>query len=123
MNGSPATGIMDLGSFSARAPIRVARPPASSANRSTIDKHLGAREVEAEAHLAQPGADQRVAQPPAILGVEEQEAAAAGADQLAAEGAVTAAELVPGVDLGAAHARRAQALALPVLVHERGERP
>ena len=62
-----------------------------------------------------------MAQPVAVLGVEHQEAAAAGADQLAADRAVLHAQLVPFVDLGVAHAARAALLVLPVLVHQLAE--
>ena len=56
-----------------------------------------------------------------ILGVEHQEAAAAGADQLAADRAVLPPELVPLVDLRVAHAAGAPLLVLPVLVHQLAE--
>ena len=55
------------------------------------------------------------------LGVEEQEAAAAGADQFSPKRAAPASQLVPLVHLGVAHTVRALLLAFPVLVHELAE--
>ena len=52
--------------------------------------------------------------------VDEQEAAAAGADELAADRAAAARERVERVDALVGHARRALALVLPVLVHQLG---
>ncbi len=72
---------------------------------------------------SRPAAGHRRPQAPMVLGVEHQEAAAAGADQLAAERAVLPAELVPLVDLRVAHAHRAPLLVLPVLVHQLAEAP
>ena len=52
------------------------------------EQHLRALEVEAEAHFLEAGLRHRRAQPAVVLGVEQQEAAAAGADELAADRAV-----------------------------------
>ena len=55
------------------------------------------------------------------LGVEHQEAAAAGADELAAERAVGHGVVVPVVDLRLLMPGAARLLALPVDVHQPGE--
>ncbi len=73
-------------------------------------------------NLHQARAAQCGSQASLLLGVEEQEAAAARADQLAADRAVVERELVPAVDLGVGHQARALLLELPVLVHEAAER-
>jgi hypothetical protein len=74
--------------------------------------------IDGEAHLGQPGAAHRLPEAAHVLGVEQQEASGAGADELAADGAVVHAELVPAVDVGVGHVRRALALGQPVLVHQ-----
>src|SRR4051794_15801522 len=94
--------------------IRVARPPAriatggrASADVSTADvstgngatggaasptmllrHHLRALEVEMVPHFGQAGLTHGAAKPHLILSIEHQEAAAARADELAADGAV-----------------------------------
>ena len=55
-----------------------------------------------------------------VARVDEQEAAAAGADQLAADRAAAAGQRVELVDVLARHPGRALALVLPVLVHQLG---
>ena len=60
----------------------------------------------------------RVVGPPRV---DEQEAAAAGADDLPADDAAPARERVEVVDPLRRHAGRAAQLVLPVLVHELGE--
>ena len=61
--------------------------------------HPIAGEVEAEAHFPQARARHDRAEPRLVLGVEQQETAAAGADQLAADGAVGPRQIVVVVDL------------------------
>src|SRR6266705_545974 len=126
MNGSPATGTSALGIVALIAPSRVARPPARIATGSMgsdmlLRDHLGALEIEVEAHLLQAGLAHGGAQAHPVLGVEHQEAAAAGPDQLAADRAVAHGEIVAGVDARVRHAARALALVLPMLVHEPAE--
>src|SRR5262245_36881012 len=70
-------------------------PLASSEQRSSLEDHLGALEVEAEAHLAQSGLRHRPPQTHLLLGVEHQEATAAGADQLPAQRPICLRQLVP----------------------------
>src|ERR1700737_1062659 len=80
--------------------------------------------VEVKAHLAQAFLGHRLAQSRRIIGVEEQEAAAAGANQFAPPGAMGTANLVPAVDgivLVPPGGLKALPLDLPVLVHQVGE--
>src|ERR1035441_2146523 len=81
----------------------------------------GAFEIEAHAHFAQSSFAQRVAQPRLILGVQHQESASAGANQLAAQRSAGARHLIELVDGGIGHGFRPVLLALPVLVHDGGE--
>src|SRR4029450_9069461 len=98
-----------------------ARPGRSRAGARSLDDDLRALEVEAEAHLGQPGGRQGRAQARLLLGVEEQEAAPARADELAADGAVLERHRVPGVAARVDHGRVALALQLPVRVHDARE--
>src|SRR3954454_11724343 len=80
---------------------------------------LRSLEIKTETHFLQSRLPHGMPQLRLVfLGVEHQEAAAAGADQLAAERAVGAREIVPFVDLRIAHAATARLLALPMLVHQ-----
>src|SRR5262249_41068945 len=88
---------------------------------SLLEDHLGALEVEAEAHLAQAGLRHGTPQTHLLLGVEHQEATAAGADQLAAQRPVRLCQLVPLVDPVVAHRTAALLLVFPVDVHQLGE--
>src|SRR3546814_2797123 len=63
----------------------------------------------------------RPAQPVGILGIEHQEAAAAGADQLPAERAVVAGDRIQRVDARVRHAAGTRLLDAPVLVHDPSE--
>src|SRR6202012_5265918 len=56
------------------------RQPEAPGVASASYDDLGALIVEAEAHLAHPRSDHGVAQPGLVLGMEQQEAAAASAD-------------------------------------------
>ena len=60
-------------------------------------------------------------EPSMVLRVEQEEAAAAGPDQLAPERSVLESQLVPLVDVRVAHAAGAPLLLLPLLVHQRAE--
>ena len=80
-----------------------------------------ALEVELEAQLLHAGRAHRLARVVGPRGVDEQEAATAGADQLPADHAGTPRERVEPVDVLVRHPRRALALVLPVLVHQLGE--
>src|SRR4051812_6170078 len=101
--------------------MRVPSPPAKITHCILLNENLGALEVEAEAHLAQPGLTHGVAQLRFLLGVKHQKASAAGADELPAQSAIVHGVGVPLVDLTVAHRTRALFLALPVHVHEAGE--
>src|SRR5580698_9447158 len=101
MNGSPATGISDFGIVSVTGRIRLARPPARMAtgiigSSISLGDYLGAFKVELEADFGQSGLAHGLAQPRFLFRVEHQEAAAAGADQLAADSAVVDGDIVPG---------------------------
>src|SRR5215471_7247786 len=85
---------------------RQGRRPATSLLRHD----LGAVGIKAEAHLSQSSFAHGVAQPRLVFGIEHQKAAAAGADQLAADSAVVAGEIVPGIDLRVRRAAGALAL-------------
>src|SRR4029450_1231228 len=94
MNGRPATSTRDLGVCAATAPRRVARPPARRATGTSprsgramrlFDDDPRALEVEREADLSQCRGRQGAAQARLVLGIEEEEAAAPGADALAAQ--------------------------------------
>src|SRR3546814_5000304 len=63
----------------------------------------------------------RPAQPVGILGIEHQEAAAAGADQLPAERSVVAGDRIQRVDARVRHAAGTRLLDAPVLVHDPSE--
>src|SRR5262245_37005716 len=131
MNGLPATSSSAFGTSRVAAPSRVASPPASSATgtsamlmaAASLGHDRRAREVEAEAHLAERHRGHRVAESWLVLGVEEQEAATARADQLAAERAAGHREIVPAVDLAIAHGAAPLLLVLPVDVHQLGKLP
>src|ERR1700733_3945939 len=97
---------------SRRGMVSAARRPTTPGSRPDDPRAL---ELEPEPHLAQPCARHRGAQLLAVARVEQQEAAAAGADELAAERAVRAAERVPRIDVRVGHPGRALALVLPVL--------
>ena len=79
-----------------------------------------ALELEVERQLGRSRRRHRLAGVLGVLRVDEQEAAAARADQLAAERAGAPRERVEVVDALVGHARRALALVLPVLVHQLG---
>src|SRR5262245_19112072 len=96
-------------------------PLASSEQRSSLEDDLGTLEVEAEAHLAQARLRHRPPQTHLLLGVEHQEATAAGTDQLAAQRPVRLRQLVPLVDPVVAHRTAALLLVFPVDVHQLGE--
>src|SRR5262245_9631898 len=107
-NGRPAISMRALGCASVSGRIRSASPPARIAtggSGGSLDDNLRALGFEAEAHLAQPGLGQRVAQARLVLGVEQQEASAAGADQLPAQRAAPEREIIPLVDPAAGHLR------------------
>src|SRR5262249_12992628 len=74
-----------------RAPLRVAAQQSSRQNPRAV-------EIELEAQLAQPLGRHCAAQEFRIVGHEHQEAAAAGADQLAADGPIRPRHLVPAID-------------------------
>ena len=56
-----------------------------------------------------------------VIRIEQQEATAAGANQLSPNRAVLQCQLIPLVDLRVAHAAGATLLMLPLLVHQRAE--
>src|SRR5689334_3177682 len=79
--------------------------------------------IESEADFAQPftlhGTPQRIT----ILGIEQQETAAARAHQFAADGAVFAPDLVPAVNALVRSAGRASLFVQPMLVHQLPKAP
>src|SRR5881394_1254505 len=135
--GRPATGTRTLGTRSVIGRKRVARPPARMATGKgkaagmackaagktwSGDHQLGPFDVEAEPNFHEAGLAHGVTEPRLVfLGVEHEEAAAPGADQLAAEGAAGFGQFVPLVDLRVGHAAAARLFALPMFIHERGE--
>src|SRR5438128_1757329 len=81
-----------------RRPERPAACPArlqASPAEALLHQDLGALEVEAEADLAQAGVCHGFAQARLVFGVEQQEAAAAGADELAAQRPVAQRQPIP----------------------------
>ena len=74
--------------------------------------------MEAKAHLGQAGFNHRVAQAALVFGIEHEKAAAAGSDQLSAQGAAFHCALIALVDLGVRHVGRAALLVLPMLVQQ-----
>src|SRR5262245_60555812 len=111
---------MAAGGWPARRPGSPWEASRSTA-RGSLDDGLGAFEIEAEADLGQAGADHGVAQPGLVLGVEHQEPATAGTDQLATNRAVLERELIPFVDARVRHAAGSLLLMGPVLVHQLAE--
>src|SRR5205085_8840536 len=108
MNGRPATSRRALGSLGpVRLAIRVPKPPARTATGYTgsDDHQRRTFVVEAEPDLRQSEAAHRRPQVGLRLRVEEQEAAAARADQLAARCPTLQAGIDPGVDLQVGGAR------------------
>src|SRR4051812_36746790 len=102
-NGRPRTGTSALGMVSVTGRIRVPSPPARirhCVKKSGTSGHDGrAVVVEREAHLTQAFEGHGVPQGGPLGRVEQQEPAGAGAHQLAADGPVLEAEVVPAVDL------------------------
>src|SRR4029450_11913068 len=87
-NGRPATGRSAFGLSAVCGSMRVPRPPARTRTCTgplTPGGDRAAVVIDGEAHLGQPGAPHRLPQPAHVLGVEQQEASGAGADQLAAD--------------------------------------
>src|SRR4051812_21658894 len=99
---------------------RLTRPEpwTSTPERCSLNDHLGALEVEAEADLAQTGLEHGPAQLDLVLGVEHQEAAAARPHQLAPERAVIHAEAVQPVDVVVAGAAGPPLLLLPLFAEQ-----
>src|SRR5438552_2253454 len=102
MKGSPRISTSALGMLSVMGRSRVARPPArmatGSINASRLRHYGRAVKIEAHPHLAQSCLAHGPAQPGLVFGVEHQEAAAAGADQLAAQRSVAHGQLIIFVD-------------------------
>ena len=91
-----------------------------AAHSVTCTRRRSALELEVEGELRRARRRHRLARVLRAPRVDEQEAAAAGADELAADDAAAARERVERVDPLRRHARRAAALVLPVLVHQLG---
>src|SRR5260370_33424703 len=89
-----------------------------------VDQDFTSLKVEAKAHLAEAlglhGAAQFLL---ALLGVEEEEAASAGAGDLAAERSVSTGDVVEAVDARIGDARAELLLGPPVLVEHLSESP
>src|SRR6202034_4166088 len=123
MNGSPATSIMALGTFRVCGRSLIARPPGNRAGGGiSLGKSYGAVEIESNPDLFESGFAQGVPHPLLVLGIEQKKAAAAGADHLAAQGAVAHGQIIPFVDSGIGHGAGALLLVLPMLVQKRAER-
>src|ERR1700733_15105606 len=109
--------------------MRVPNPPArithcmvrSIWTLSVPRQQRGAFVIEGEADFAQTFLLHGPTQSLAVLGEEQQEAAAAGADELASDGSVVAADLVPAVNAFVAGSGRALLLVQPVLMHQLAE--
>src|SRR5882724_2308961 len=116
MNGFPATSISALGIVVVIGRILVANPPARMATgiRSGED-NFGAFVIETEPNLLEARPCHGMAEFVAISRIKHEKSAAAGTDQLAANGSVLHAELIPFVDLGITHPLRPALLVLPVL--------
>src|SRR5947209_4582177 len=84
---------------------------------ASVQKHLRPLEVEAEPEFPRACLGPGLPQLLAVLGVEQQEPIAAGADEFSAQRAAAAAQLVPLVDPWIAHLLGALLLVLPMLVH------
>src|SRR5690348_14105923 len=109
MNGRPATSNSDFGMRSVTGRIRVARPPARMATgnvtspdafdiRISLHQHLGAFKVHVKADFGETCLAHHMTQPHFLLGVEHQEAAAPGPDQLAPDGTGIDPKIVPLID-------------------------
>src|SRR5262245_49181229 len=96
-------------------------PTLSTSRSHVVDQGLAPLVVEGEPHLLQPGGVHGRPERLAVVGVEEQEPAAARAHQLAAHRAVAPRQFVPGVDLVRGDALRPLLLVQPVLVHQLAE--
>ena len=99
-NGSPATstsalGIVSVSGPQARGAVRRPGWRSGSMHSRTASPTCVPSKSKRMRTSRSPASRQRVAQARLVLGVEHQEAAAAGADQLAAERAVGARQLVP----------------------------
>src|SRR5258707_14812384 len=81
------------------------------------EKHLRSLKVKSETPLLEPRGCHGMAQLVAVVGIEQQKTAAAGADEFAANGAVLHAEVVPLIDMGIAHAAGSALLVFPMLMH------
>src|ERR1700736_5332746 len=88
---------------------------------SAADHHGGSIEIKLEAHLGQSLIRHRLAELRRILGVEEQEAAAPSAHELAAKSAIRHRCLVPPINRRRRHPGCPALLALPVLTHQSSE--
>src|SRR4051812_28085440 len=90
------------------------RPGAQEAASSSLHQRLRAFKVEADAHLFEAGFAQHMPQAFLVLGIQQQEAAAAGTDQLSAHGPVAHRKLIPGINLQIRHRSRSLLLVLPM---------
>src|SRR5512142_574033 len=88
---------------------------------SILDEHLGALEIETEAHFLQTGLAHGAAEAHLVVRVKHQKATAARADQLAAKRAILARQFIPAVDFAVAHTRRTLFLVFPVDIHQLGK--
>ena len=79
--------------------------------------------VEREPDLAQAFGVHRAAKRIPIIGVKQQEAAATRAHQLAADGAILAANFIPAIDAGVRGARRTLPFVQPMFVHQLAKTP
>src|SRR5215469_771407 len=118
----PQTGSRVFGQVSVSGRMRVPSPPARITHCILVSGHqLRAFVIESEADFAQTFLGHGFAERVAIVGVEEQESAAARADQLTADGAVLAADFIPAIDAIVGSAGRALLFAQPVLVQQLAE--
>ena len=87
----------------------------------SLDQDLGAFKIESEADLFKPGGGHGLAEPGTLFAIEHEEAASAGADELAADCTILHGQVVPMVDTLIAHLWRPLFFVFPVQVHQLAE--
>src|SRR5579872_953341 len=114
---------MVLGHDSVNGRMRVPRPPARMTHWRP-DTTLASRQdrrtvvIETEGQFRKAVSAHGAAKTQRVLGVEQQEATAARADELAADGAVLKRMRITAIDAIVAHASRAGAFVRPVLIQQ-----
>src|SRR5688572_15819536 len=90
-------------------------------NSAPLDNYFSSLIIKSEANFCQTSFAQNVTQTGLLLGVEHEETATAGTDQLTADSTIFEGKLVPLIDLFIAHATGPFLLHLPVFVHQFAE--